>query len=37
MNTYAQIRNLYRITLVSRVYLRFGTGGTYANKAQTAQ
>ena len=36
VNTYAQIRNLYRITLVSRVYVRFGTGGsTYANKAQT--
>ena len=34
VNTYAQIRNLYRITyLVSRVYRRFGAGGTYANKA----
>jgi hypothetical protein len=28
--------NLYRITYLvpSRVYVRFGTGGTYANKAQ---
>jgi hypothetical protein len=36
VNTYAQIRNLYRITYLvpSRVYPRFGTGGTYANKAQ---
>ena len=36
MNTAA---NLYRITyLVSRVYVRFGTGGgTYANMAQVAR
>lgn len=38
MNTDAQIRNLYRITtLVSRVYVRFGRGGTYANMAQVAR
>lgn len=39
MDTYAQIRNLYRITHVvsERVYLRFGRGGTYLNMAQVAR
>ena len=38
MNTAAQVKNLYRIVyLVSRVYARFGRGGTYANMAQVAR
>ena len=39
MNTYAQVKNLYRITYLvpSRVYVRFGRGGTYANMAQVAR